>query len=233
MAYWTYENWVAENKAVIHRSDCRFCNDGGGTGRNVLGERNGRWRGPYETLDEVESAARGTGRPVRNCRCIRLKGGWSPILKGSSLSDQCVPTVQQSHLFLARDLEDIGFIHVGKWHLYDHSKAGVRFSLNSLQRERVIYAFVLDHNIMYLGICDSSSTTLTDRMNRYQNMVGGGTNERIIGLIRTALAEGANAHIYALRPGSIPAYGGIDIDCVKGMENPLIRRFKPPWNKRQ
>ena len=61
MTYWVYENWVAESKAVIHESTCRFCNDGSGTGRNLRGDRNGKWHGAFGSLGEAEAAARQTG----------------------------------------------------------------------------------------------------------------------------------------------------------------------------
>jgi len=68
--YWVYENWVAESKAVIHTSTCGFCNNGAGTGRNIRGERNGKWHGAFGSLDEAETVARGTGRPMRRHACV-------------------------------------------------------------------------------------------------------------------------------------------------------------------
>ncbi|WP_156964360.1 hypothetical protein [Clostridium sulfidigenes] len=40
--YYVYENWRAEKKDVIHKGDCRLCNEGNGTGKNTLGESNGK-----------------------------------------------------------------------------------------------------------------------------------------------------------------------------------------------
>jgi len=70
MSYWVYENWTAESKAVIHRGDCGNCNEGRGCHKNIRGEANGRWLGPFETLREAEAAAKATGRPVRYHRCV-------------------------------------------------------------------------------------------------------------------------------------------------------------------
>ena len=42
MAFWIYENWTAENKAVIHRGDCSFCNEGKGIHSEKEEGRNGR-----------------------------------------------------------------------------------------------------------------------------------------------------------------------------------------------
>jgi len=69
MQFWIYQNWRAESKAVIHRADCRQCNDGKGCHKNIHGNRNGQWLGPFSTLDAAESAAKATGRPLRHHRC--------------------------------------------------------------------------------------------------------------------------------------------------------------------
>jgi hypothetical protein len=74
--YWVYENWVATNKAVLHTSTCGFCNDGVGTGRNTRGARNGRWHGPFASEEEAEAAAKRTGRPVQQDRCISRFKQW-------------------------------------------------------------------------------------------------------------------------------------------------------------
>jgi len=65
MSYWVYENWTAEQKAVIHRGSCGFCNEGRGCHKHKLGEKNGRWHGPFETLANAEIEARKTQRPVK------------------------------------------------------------------------------------------------------------------------------------------------------------------------
>ena len=66
MDYRIYENWRAEQKAVIHRSNCSFCNDGRGV-HPGSSDRNGQWHGPYSTLPAANQAAIRTGRPVRRC----------------------------------------------------------------------------------------------------------------------------------------------------------------------
>jgi len=72
MDYWVYEHWTAENKARIHRGDCSFCNHGKGCHEFPNDDRNGRWRGPFETFELAETEARGTGRPVSRCSyCLR------------------------------------------------------------------------------------------------------------------------------------------------------------------
>ncbi len=70
MSFYVYENWVAENKAVIHRGTCGNCREGRGCHENPLGNRNGKWHGPFDTLHRAEDAARATGRYVRRYRSI-------------------------------------------------------------------------------------------------------------------------------------------------------------------
>jgi hypothetical protein len=65
MTYYVYENWTAKDKAVIHRGTCGYCNDGRGCHKNPLGNRNGRWHGPFDSLEEAKRAAQNTGRTVQ------------------------------------------------------------------------------------------------------------------------------------------------------------------------
>jgi hypothetical protein len=70
MAYWVYENWRAEHKAIIHRGECGNCKHGHGCHPSSLGNSNGRWLGPFDTLAKATAQATTTGRPVRPHRCV-------------------------------------------------------------------------------------------------------------------------------------------------------------------
>ena len=67
MAFWVYENWTAEQKAVIHKGSCGYCKEGRGCHEHKLANRNGKWHGPFYSLEEAKNAAKNTGRPVRPC----------------------------------------------------------------------------------------------------------------------------------------------------------------------
>lgn len=68
MAFYIYENWVASDKAIIHYGTCQFCNHGEGTGRGTLGDKNGRWWGPFVTYEEADKKAHTLNRKlVRPC----------------------------------------------------------------------------------------------------------------------------------------------------------------------
>ncbi len=125
---------------------------------------------------------------------------------------------------------EYGFIKVGEWKLDGNLKSGIRCILYELQDERVIYAYTINEEIKYVGVCDTTSTALKSRMNRYQSMIGGSTNERVAKLIQKALMEGKEVKIYAWKPESDIQFRGLKIDLVKGLENPLIQQAKPEWN---
>lgn len=55
--FWIYENWVAEKKAVIHKANCSYCNNGQGTQKNKLGNKNGKWHGPFNSYEEAKEIA--------------------------------------------------------------------------------------------------------------------------------------------------------------------------------
>jgi hypothetical protein len=68
MSFWVYENWTADNKAVIHRGDCSFCNNGAGVHKVKTDGRNGRWHGPFTTCNAALKAAQNLKRAVRKCK---------------------------------------------------------------------------------------------------------------------------------------------------------------------
>ncbi len=106
----------------------------------------------------------------------------------------------------------------------------VRFSVASLGDDRVIYAFSVDSEVKYIGICESIYTTLKDRMSRYQGMIGNGTNLKIALCIKDCLRHGKTVEILAWKPDTKIEFKGLKIDLVKGLETPLIRSVKPEWN---
>ena len=123
-----------------------------------------------------------------------------------------------------------GFRDVGVWRLDSALKSGVRFSITTYADERVIYAFAVDDTTKYVGVCDTSNTTLRSRLSRYQGMAGAGTNKRVAELIKTELDSRRSVRILAWLPGEEFQVGGLAIDLVKGLENPLIQAVNPEWN---
>jgi len=58
MDYYIYRNWVAEKKAVIHRSECGMCNNGKGCHENALGNKNGEWSKRLKSFKDAENDAK-------------------------------------------------------------------------------------------------------------------------------------------------------------------------------
>ena len=127
-------------------------------------------------------------------------------------------------------LLDLGFLQAGKCQLDASLKSGVRFVVNNLSDERVIYAYEVEGQVKYIGVCDNTITKLKDRMSRYQAMQGAGANERITKQIKDCLEKGQRVNILAWKPDQDLTLKGVKVDLVKGLENPLIQEFKTEWN---
>jgi len=128
-------------------------------------------------------------------------------------------------------IKNLGFIKVGEWKLkVSGDKKDINFQLKMFEKERAIYAFVVDHEVKYIGICDSDNTTLKDRMRRYKYKQGGSTNARINDEIKNCLLKQKQVEIFALKPKEQYTYKSLNIDLIKGLENPLIKELDPEWN---
>ncbi len=135
------------------------------------------------------------------------------------------------------DLIELGFTKTGIWELNERYRSGVNMNLFQLNDQRVVYSFVVDSLIKYMGICDENERTLEMRMQRYRSRAPHqksktGTSLEIILKIRKCLEEGKTVEIYALKPSINNYYFGLEVDLIRGLEYPLIRKFRPPWNKR-
>lgn len=131
------------------------------------------------------------------------------------------------------ELNNCGFIEVGEWTLDEKSEFGITFELNKFEKERAIYAFVVDDKIKYIGICASKNTTMQNRFERYKKLSGESTNKRIAEEIRNCLKSGKFVKIFALKPKSSLKYKDLYVDLVKGLENPLIEFIRPEWNRQK
>lgn len=127
-------------------------------------------------------------------------------------------------------LAEAGFQHVGHWEIDEKLKSSVRYVIDMHIKDRVIYSFCVDGELKYIGVCDNTNTCLSDRMKRYKGMVGEGTNKRVTLQIKDCLNQGKEVSIWALKPDGELTYKEVRVDLVKGLENPLIKKFRPEWN---
>jgi hypothetical protein len=128
------------------------------------------------------------------------------------------------------ELEQIGFVKAGSCSLEPSLKSGVRFTVSSHRKDRVLYAFAVDGQVKYIGSCDNAGTCFGSRMSRYQGIMGAGTNKRVVELVSSALAKGACVDLLVWKPVDEFSVHGLKVDLIKGLENPLIQRAKPEWN---
>lgn len=120
----------------------------------------------------------------------------------------------------------LGFEYVGDWLLSNNS---LHYSLSRYTEERdTLYAFVSGREIKYIG---RSAVTLTQRLNGYR-MPGPTqkTNIRIRYLIIELLKKGMSVTIYAFVQRHRLLYKGFPVNLAAGLENALIKHFKPEWN---
>ena len=67
MEYWAYENWRAlGHKLVIHISICGHCNKGMGV-RGGAASPNGKWHGPFKSIQDAKSAVLSVEAKFHNC----------------------------------------------------------------------------------------------------------------------------------------------------------------------
>ncbi len=127
-------------------------------------------------------------------------------------------------LVMMKKLKQYGFEKVGQWKK-GKPKSGISFTLDKFENERVIYTFIIQKRVKYLGICDNYKTNLKDRISRYRSKAGGSTNQKVAEKIADSLLKGHKVEIWALKTQGLRRYKGIEVDCIKGLENPLLRVF--------
>ncbi len=124
-------------------------------------------------------------------------------------------------------LKEIGFRLAGRWVL---DAGEPRFSLNSVSTsENLLYAFVVDGKVMYIG---KTVRPLKKRMYGYQNP-GPTQHTNIAGhnnILKILLAD-QTIEIYTLIENGLLQHGGFKVNLAAGVEDTLIREFRPLWNK--
>lgn len=136
-----------------------------------------------------------------------------------------------------RELINFGFEKAGRCELSNNYVSGVDIILNQFKEERVIYCFVVDDTIKYIGICKGQNRTLNMRMKKYRSRAdhqknNKGTSLEIIKKIKKCLEEDKIVEIFAHKPPNNYHYKNFEIDLVRGLEYPLIEKFRASlWNK--
>ena len=128
-----------------------------------------------------------------------------------------------------KDLKNIGFEHVGRWHC---SESGLQLSLERLRDAApALYAFVLCDEVMYVG---KTKRTLGDRLYGYLKGTGTQrTNIRIRNNILEALRDAESVDILGFQDPKPEFYGRFRINLPAALENDIIAQLDPPWNGRR
>lgn len=124
-------------------------------------------------------------------------------------------------------LTQVGFLKVGRWSLKSGKPC---FSLDELAGAAdVLYAFVSDGQVLYLG---KTTKGLRRRMDGYQRPgPTQRTNIACHGKLLKVLTEKQTVDIYVFRDPEPKLHAGIPVNLAAGLEDGLILEFRPPWNK--
>jgi hypothetical protein len=91
-----------------------------------------------------------------------------------------------------------------------------------------LYAFCCEDDVLYIG---KTTKTLAKRFVGYCDPGNGrATNWKCHQKIRSLLQEGKNVRIFVLPSHSHLSWGGFEINLAAGLEDALVKAFKPPWN---
>lgn len=140
-----------------------------------------------------------------------------------------VPTNKHyTAIFAMNRLLEIGFELAGHWLLGDDQKLSCKLLRHSAQAN-ILYAFVRNGEVMYVG---KTVRTLSARMAGYRNPNESQTtnvnnNRRIFEL----LSKGDAIDILALPDNGLLHYGRFHVNLAAALEDDIIRKLNPPWNR--
>lgn len=127
-----------------------------------------------------------------------------------------------------RDWSDLlknGFSYDSDWNVSDR---GEIFLDREAPRESGVYVFVLDSEVVYVGV---TQRTLAARMSDYRRgHLRQRTSARVKKLISEALVTGSRVKVLYATPGCTE-WNGFSVEIAPGLEFGLIRKYKPKWNK--
>ena len=124
-------------------------------------------------------------------------------------------------------LNNLGFAPAGAWTM----EAGcLCLQLDTHQREsNILYAFVSGDAVLYIG---KSVRQLGQRLYGYKRPGSTQrTNLRNHDLLLDALAREAAIEILVLAPSERLMYRGWPVSVAAGLEDTMIARLNPPWNR--
>lgn len=124
-------------------------------------------------------------------------------------------------------LLDLGFEEAGAW----LTSGGVLQCVltRHAAESSILYAFVSQEQVLYIG---KSIRTLRQRMYHYQKP-GPTQRTNIVNHanIHDVLVQGGSVQIFAFAPKEQIQYRGVPVNLAAGLEDTLIGRLRPLWNR--
>ena len=121
-----------------------------------------------------------------------------------------------------------GFVRAGAWHR-DDASGSIRFvGETPLSREAGVYAYAVDGVVHYVG---SAQRGLRNRLRHYEIAKTLRTAHRIRQNVLAVLADGREVEVFTIVPPP-ETVNGLPVDMVLGLEEGLIRSWRPIWNRR-
>lgn len=125
-----------------------------------------------------------------------------------------------------------GFARAGVWKR-DDATGSIRFEgTEALPGEPGVYAYAVNGVVHYVG---SAQRGLRGRLRRYEITKTLRTSHRVRQEILTllaALAADIDVEVFTVVPPPVALPGGLPFDSVAGLEEGLIRSWRPKWNVR-
>ena len=130
------------------------------------------------------------------------------------------------------ELREFGFVKVGTWKLVSGRKSPIHFEVIKKYSdfEDLIYAFVQDETVIYIGI---TKNTLNKRMTGYKqnpyneksksSKVEASTNKKLHKKILNLLQKNKSVDIYGFINKDLGNYMGLEISPTSGLEYSLIK----------
>jgi hypothetical protein len=121
-----------------------------------------------------------------------------------------------------------GFVRSGAWHR-DEASDSIRFvGQKPLPRDAGVYAYAISGVVHYVG---SAQRGLRNRLRHYEIAKTLRTAHRIRQEVLAVLAEGREVEVFTIVPPP-ETVNGLPVDMVLGLEEGLIRSWRPIWNRR-
>lgn len=136
----------------------------------------------------------------------------------------CLEEIKMNDVYI--ELINLGFEKMGSFYLEDNN---LKYSLNenSKYKSNILYAFLKKDEIKYIG---KSTRGANNRLKQYCNPGKSQvTNTEVNKLIKKELEKNNNIDIYLFEDEGF-SFKYIDINLPAGLEDNLIKKFKPKWN---